>query len=70
MHAQLLPCPISQLNSFLLDFDFFFYLHVVGDSSTEEFKFYSLKHSLVLSIGYSYSAQFVDYLVCYSGLLF
>ena len=60
----------SQLNSFSLDFYFFFYLLVVGDSSTDELKLYNpLKHSLVLSIGYTYSAQFMDYFVCSSGLL-
>ena len=65
MRTQVLPCPISQLNSYLLDFDFFFYLLVVGNSYTEEFKLYNpLKHSLVLSIGYSYSAQFINYFVC------
>ena len=65
MSAQVLPHPISQLNSYPLDFDFFFYLLIVGNSSTEEFKLYNpLKHSLVLSIGYSYSAQFIDYFVC------
>ena len=41
MHVQVLPRPISQLNSYLLDFDFFFYLLVVGNSSTEEFKLYN-----------------------------
>ena len=57
--------PIKQLNSYPLDFDFFFYLLVIGNSSTEEFKLYNpQKHSLVLSIGYSYSAQFIDYFVC------
>ena len=46
-------------------FIFIFYLLVVGKSSTEELKLYNpLKHSLVLSIGYSYSAQFIGYLVC------
>ena len=65
MHAQVLPRPISQLNSYLLDFDFFFYLLVIGNGSTEEFKLYNpLKHSLVLFIGYSYSAQFIDYFIC------
>ena len=64
IRAQVLPHPISQLNSYSLDFDFFFYLLVVGNSSTEEFKLYNpLKHSLVLSIGYSYSAQFINYFV-------
>ena len=54
--------PISQLNSYPLDFDFFVYLLVIEKSSTEEFKLYNpLKHLLVLSIGYSYSAQFIDY---------
>ena len=63
--SQVLPRPISQLNSYPLDFDFFFCLLVVGNSSTEEFKVYNpLKHLLLLSIGYSYSAQFIDYLVC------
>ena len=70
MRAQVLPRPISQVNSYQLDFDFFFYLLVVVNSSTEEFKLYnSLKHSLVLSIGYSYSAQFIDYFVCLLSLL-
>ena len=47
--------------SFPLDFYFFFYLLVTGNSSTEELKLYnSLKHSLVLSIGYTYSAQSID----------
>ena len=65
MRAQVLPRPISELNSYPLDFDFFFYLLVVRNSSTEEFKLYNpLKHSLVLSIGFSYSAQFIDYFVC------
>ena len=58
MCVQVLSHPISQLNSYPLDFDFFFYLLVIGNNSTEEFKLYtSLKHSLVLSIGYSYSVR-------------
>ena len=67
IHAQLLPCPINQLNSFLLDFDFLVYLLIVGNSCTEEFELNPLKHSPVLSIGYSYSAQFVDLInqVCF-----
>ena len=39
---ELLPRPISQLNNFPLDFYLFFYLFVVGNSSTEEFKLYNL----------------------------
>ena len=51
MCAQVLPRPISQLNSYQLDFDLFFYLLVVGNSSTEQLKLYNLlKHSLVLSM--------------------
>ena len=46
MRAQGLPRPISQLNSYLLDFDFFFYLLVVGNSSTEEFKLYKPAETL------------------------
>ena len=51
MHAQVLPRLISQLNSYLLDFDFFStFLSLEIHSSTEEFELYnSLKHSLVLS---------------------
>ena len=60
---QFMKCsPISQLNSFPLEFDFFFYFLVIGNSCTEEFKLYNpLKHSLVLFVGYSYSAQFIAY---------
>ena len=64
MHAQLLTCPISQLNSFSLDFDFLFYLLVIGNTSTVEFKLNPLKHSPVLSVCYSYFTKFIDYLVC------
>ena len=70
MLAQVLSRPISQLNSYLLDFDIFFYILIIENSSTEEFKLYNLlKNSLVLSIGYSYSAQFIDYFVCCSSFL-
>ena len=65
MYSQVLPRPISQLNSYPLYFDFFFYFLVVENNSTEDFKLYNpLKQSLVLSICYSYSAQFIDYFVC------
>ena len=69
MCAQVLPRPISQLNSYSLDTYFFFYLLVIGNSSTEEFKLYNSLNSLVLSIGYSYSAQFINYFVCWLSLL-
>ena len=63
IRTQLLPRPISQLNSFLLDFDF--YILVNGNSSTKEFKLCDLlKQSVVLSICYFYSVQFIDYFIC------
>ena len=44
---ELLRRPISQLNSFPLDFYFFFYFLVAGISSTEQLKLYNpLKNSL------------------------
>ena len=67
IRAQVLPRPISQLNSYIpAGFYFLFYLlYLLVIGNTEEFKLYnSLKHSLVLSIGYSYFAQFIDYFVC------
>ena len=65
MRMEVLPRPFSQLNSYPRDFDFFFYILVLGNSSAVEFKLCNpLKHSQVLSIGYSYSAQFIDYFVC------
>ena len=55
MHAQVLTLPIRPLNSYPLDFDFFFYLLVIANSSTKELKLYNpLKHSLVLTIGTEY----------------
>ena len=61
IHLDAHARPISKLNSYLLDFDFFFYLLVIGNSSTEEFKLYNLlKHSLVLSLRSLSTTSFVD----------
>ena len=70
MLAQLLLRPAANCTDSLLDLDFFFRFSLLQIASPKNLvALYTLGHSQALSVGYSYSVQFVDYFVGSSDLL-